>query len=237
MLKKQTGFMCFSPPVMAATFLIEIVLFIALVLHRKLNSVAKLIAASLFSLAFFQLCEYFVCGGLGVNAEVWSRLGFVFISTLPPLGLHLIYTIAGKKPDALVWTSYALMMIWIALFAFSENAFTSHQCVSNYVIFHLGAAESYAYSVYYYGILLLGVLAAMLFARKTKKPNIRQALYGMIVGYFVFLVPTATVNVIKPETMAGIPSIMCGFAVLFALILYFYILPRTRSVKALKSKI
>ena len=62
---------------MLATFLVEIILLIAVLLKRKLNMAAKLIAASLFFLAFFQLCEYFVCGGLGVNAELWSRLGFI----------------------------------------------------------------------------------------------------------------------------------------------------------------
>ena len=48
---------------------------------------------------------------------------------------------------------------------------------------------------------------------------------SLMFGYLVFLIPTATVNYIKPETRAGIPSIMCGFAVFFALILAFKILP------------
>jgi hypothetical protein len=39
-------------------------------------------------------------------------------------------------------------------------------------------------------------------------------------------------NTVKPETRQGIPSVMCGFAVLFALILAGYILPRAGKIKA-----
>ncbi len=227
MLKnKKTVFACFSPPVMLATFMIEIVLLVALLLSRKLNSVTKLIATTLFFLAFFQLAEYFVCGGLGVDAKTWSRLGFVAITTLPPLGLHLVHAIAGKKPGWIVRAGYGLMLLWIILFGFTETAFNNHICVSNYVIFNLHNNVMYYYSAYYYSLLLLGIWLAYRFARDTKKKPTQQALHGMIVGYLVFLVPTATANVISPSTMDGIPSIMCGFAVLFALILFFYIAPR-----------
>lgn len=216
---------------MLATFVVEIALLLITLTTRKLNQVTKLICATFFFLAFFQLCEYFVCGGFGVDAKVWSRLGFIAITTLPPLGLHLVHAIAGKKPGKAVWGAYALMAVWIAVFGFAETAFTNHQCVSNYVIFHLGHYFGYAYSAYYYGLLLLGIWYAMKFGDKTKKAAPRQALYGMIVGYLVFLLPTAIANTIKPETMKGIPSIMCGFAVLFALILFGYVLPRTTKDK------
>lgn len=228
---KKPMLLCFSPPVMIATFVIEIVLLIAVLATKQLNKTARLICVALFALAFFQLCEYFVCGGLGVNAALWSRLGFIAITTLPPLGLHLMFSIAGKKSKFIVPIGYTLMALWILIFGFTENAFTNHQCVSNYVIFNLHQYVGYFYSAYYYGLLLLGILLAMRFGENAKKHTQKEALYGMIVGYLVFLVPTAVVNTINPQTMAGIPSIMCGFAVIFALILFFYVLPRTTAKK------
>lgn len=228
---KKNGFYCFSPPVMLATFAIEITLLALLVIKRKLNKPAQLIVATLFFLAFFQLAEYFVCGGLGVNAETWSRLGFIAITTLPPLGIHLIHAISNKKEGPLVWTSYALMSIWIGIYAFMPNAFESHQCVSNYVIFQLNHLLGYAYSAYYYGILLLGIALALRFGEHAKKKSEKDAQFGMIIGYLVFLLPTAIANTLSPETMRGIPSIMCGFAILFALILYFYIASRVTTKK------
>jgi hypothetical protein len=228
---KKPMLMCFSPPVMLATFLVEIVLLLVTVATKKLNKTTRLICATFFVLAFFQLCEYFVCGGLGVNSVLWSRMGFVAITMLPPLGLHLMFAIANKKSKFIVPAGYLLMAGWIALFGFSENAFTNHQCVSNYVIFNLHHHVGYAYSLYYYGLLLLGILLAMRFGEKAKKKAQKEALCSMILGYAVFLVPTAVANTISPTTMAGIPSIMCGFAVLFALILFGYVLPRTTTNK------
>jgi membrane protein YdbS with pleckstrin-like domain len=58
-----------------------------------------------------------------------------------------------------------------------------------------------------------------------------EAVRGLIIGYLVFLVPTTVANTVKPSTRRGIPSIMCGFAVLFALILTLYILPRAARQK------
>ena len=228
---KKLGFFCFSPPVMIATFAIEIALLVLILFQRKINHTTKLICASLFFLALFQLCEYFVCGGMGVGALQWSRLGFIAITTLPPLGLHIIHSIANKKSGLIVWSGYALMGLWILAFGFSETIFSGHKCVSNYVIFQLHDLVGYAYSAYYYGLLLLGIALALKFGEKVKQKNQKEALYGMIIGYLVFLLPTAIANTISPETMAGIPSIMCGFAVLFALILFFYIIPRVTKPK------
>jgi hypothetical protein len=228
---KKLGFYCFSPPVMIATFAIEIALLVLIVINNKLNESAKLICATLFFLAFFQLSEYFVCGGMGAGALQWSRLGFIAITTLPPLGLHLIHSIANKKSGLIVWSGYAFMSLWIMAFGFSETIFSGHECVSNYVIFQLHDLVGYAYSAYYYGLLLLGIGLALKFGEKVKQKNQKEALYGMIIGYLVFLLPTAIANTINPETMAGIPSIMCGFAVLFALILFFYIIPRVTKPK------
>jgi hypothetical protein len=42
----------------------------------------------------------------------------------------------------------------------------------------------------------------------------------------VLMVPTTLVNLIDQNTIAGIPSIMCGFAVFLALALVFWVMPR-----------
>lgn len=210
---------------MLATFLIEIVLLIGVLLRYKMNTLAKLVATTLFMLGFFQLAEYFVCGGLGLTSQVWSRLGFAAITTLPALGMHIIHVLAGKKSGLVVWGSYAIMAAWIGIFTFAP-VFSSYECGGNYVIFNLNGRAEIPYSAYYYGILLLGIALAYRFSLEKLKKPMKQALRAMIVGYLVFLLPTAAVNTINPETTAGIPSIMCGFAVLFAFILYFYVLPR-----------
>lgn len=229
---KTTTFYCFSPPVMIATFLIEALLFIATFVRYKMSAIVRLGMAMLFFLALFQLSEYFVCGGLGVDAMVWSRIGYVAITTLPPLGIHLISDIARIKQRWHIVAGYALGLSWIILFGFSEAAFTGHQCAGNYVIFQLRSGVGGWYFLYYYTLLFVGIgIATWVAALRSTKRTVRQALHGMVIGYLVFLLPTTIVNTLNPSTMDGIPSIMCGFAILYALILTGYVLPRTARLK------
>lgn len=225
--QSRTQFNCFSPPVMLATFIIEIVLAAYAIWRYKLDIVSRLATAMLVSLAVFQLSEYFVCGGVGMTAEHWSRLGYACITMLPPLGLHLMHVLAGKRQRGMVYAAYATAVGFIAFFLLYADAFTGYQCTGNYVIFQLAVGSGSTYGLYYYGWLS----AALILGYRWSKPvqvlrQQRQAIRALAVGYLVFLIPTAIANTVKPETRLGIPSIMCGFAVIFALILALYILPR-----------
>lgn len=243
-MKRQpaTRLNCFSPPVMLATLTVESVLAIYTVWRYKLNELTKLATITLLALATFQLSEYFVCTGDGPHAVAWSRLGYVAITLLPPLGLHILHVIAGKPRRRLVAAAYASMVGFIAFFLLYHAAFIGHQCTGNYVIFQIGDRMAGLYGAYYYGWLFtalgLGIYWSSQLKRLGKKSrHAMQAVRGLIIGYLVFLLPTALANTIKPETRRGIPSVMCGFAVLFALILAFYILPRANQKRQHLDKI
>lgn len=210
---------------MLATFVVESGLLLWTLFRYKMTPAIRLASFMLFFLALFQLAEYNVCGGIGVSAEVWSRVGFVAITALPPLGLHFGHVIAGKRLGAIPVLAYATGIVWIAVFSVSEWAFSGHVCAGNYVIFQLRSDVSLLYSLYYYSWLFVAVWLNLLWARKAS-PKTRGALTAFSVGYLAFLLPTTVLNALYPSTIAGIPSIMCGFAVLFALILVFVVLPR-----------
>jgi hypothetical protein len=117
-------------------------------------------------------------------------------------------------------------------------AFIGHQCTGNYVIFQMGPYASTVYTLYYYGLLGSGIALGVKWANefKAKGEAYRKKLdcvRGLIIGYLVFLIPTALAYSVKPEYRHAIPSIMCGFAVIFALILVFYILPRAAEPKTI----
>lgn len=232
MKSKPTQFNCFSPPIMLATFIIEMVLAVYTVWRYKMNTLGRLVTVSLVALAIFQLCEYHVCGGWGVRASEWSRAGYVAITLLPPLGLHILHVIAGKSRRRLVVAAYFSMTAFIAYFTLNPSAFQGYQCTGNYVIFQIGLNGARAYGLYYYGWLVTAIGLGIKWVRQLVRRDGEQshvrlhAVRALIIGYLVFLVPTALANSVKPETRRGIPSIMCGFAVLFALILTLYILPR-----------
>lgn len=221
---------------MLATLTTETVLAIYTIWRYKMTVAARLITAMFVCLAAFQLSEYFVCTGYGLRAEQWSRLGFVMITILPPLGLHLAHVLAGKPKRRLVAASYATMVGYIGVFMFYHAAFNGHQCTGNYVIFQIGARLGGWYYFYYFAWLAAGVGLCAIWANQLMEQGrtfVKQleAVRGLIVGYLVFLIPVALANTIKPQTRRGIPSIMCGFAVILAFILAAYILPRVGELK------
>jgi hypothetical protein len=197
---------------------------------------ARLITAMFVCLGAFQLAEYFVCTGYGLRAEEWSRLGFVMITILPPLGLHLAHVLAEKPKRRLVAASYATMAAYVGVFMFYHAAFEGHQCTGNYVIFQIGARLGGFYYVYYFGWLAAGIGLSAYWSNQLMEKGHAfkkqlESVRGLIVGYLVFLIPVALANTIKPQTRRGIPSIMCGFAVILAFILAAYVLPRAGELK------
>ncbi len=119
-------------------------------------------------------------------------------------------------------------------------AFIGHQCTGNYVIFQLGPKMGGWYYVYYFGWLAAGIGLGAKWANELMKQKGQAArrrletVRAMIMGYLVFLLPVALANAVKPQTRRGIPSIMCGFAVLLALILVLYVLPRASQPRRTK---
>lgn len=233
---KGTQLNCFSPSVMVATMIIEVSLAIYTVWRYKMTIITRLATVLLLALAIFQLSEYFVCTGLGSMAAPWSRVGFVAITALPPLGLHMMHVLAGKPLRRLVYGAYVVMVAFMTFFLFSSGTFIGHKCTGNYVIFQFTANVTGDYSVYYFGWLLIGLGLGFRWAGELKaqgKAAARQlqTVQGLILGYLVFLVPSALSMTVNPAFRRGIPSVLCGFAVLFALILTLYVLPRAGEAK------
>ncbi len=224
MKNKHSTFYCFSPAVMLTTFLIELILALYVIARYKMTQLTRLVSIMLVCLATFQLAEYLVCGGLGVSSETWSRIGYVAITLLPPLGLHITHAIAKKPAGYITGLAYASSALWIGLFTFSQQAFLGHTCGGNYVIFQLKYPLGSLYFVYYYVWLFVAMYMASSFARKAK-PDVKRALKAQVFGYSAFMVPASIVNLLWPHTAVGLPSIMCGFAVTFAIVLVMVIMP------------
>lgn len=225
MSKKSTTFYCFSPAVMFATFIIETLALLYVVWRYKWNEITRLVVLILVLLATFQLAEYMVCEGTPADWFTWSRIGYVAITLLPPLGLHLAYAIAGSKKRPLLWVAYPAMIGFVAYFTFVSSSLGGHVCTGNYIIFEMMSVPSLWYGVYYFGLLLAAILVSLQFMLHSKKKQIRRALGWLIVGYSAFIVPTGLVRILDPETAPAIPSIMCGFAVILAVILVIAVLP------------
>lgn len=224
MRKSKNTFYCFSPPVMIATCIIEFGLLFYTFYRYKMTTITRVALATLALLGIFQMSEFAVCGHDTSTVAMWSRIGFISITMLPPLGIHLISLISKRVPSWTVLAAYASGIGFALVFGLHESAFQSHICAGNYAIFQLMPNLGGVYFVYYYAWLIIGIVMSLMFSIDAS-PRIRKALVFQALGHLSFLIPTGVVNAIHPETINGIPSIMCGFAVIYALTLALGIVP------------
>lgn len=210
---------------MIATFAIEIGLLLYTVIRYRMSPATRIVAATLFCLAFFQFAEFNVCEGTDGLNELYSRLGFIAITLLPPLGIHLVRTISGRGPKLLVWAAYLSALIFIVTFGFHDAAFQSNVCAGNYAVFQLMPNLGGLFFGYYYFWLLIGIGMCLYYGINGPQ-KVREALALQAFGFLSFVLPTGIVNAINPDTINAIPSVMCGFAVIYALVLVFGITPR-----------
>ncbi len=230
MNQPKTGLFCFSPPVMIATFAIEVGLAIYTLWNYNRSKIRSLVVALLVLLAAFQLAEYMICEAVGLDSLTWARIGYVAITLLPPIGIHLAYEIAESKKRPLLRASYASAGAFVIFFALIGHSIVSQACLGNYVIFDMAPGSSWGYALYYYGFVTAAMVLCALLA-KGLEPARKKALALLAYAYAAFLLPTTTVNLLAPSTIQGIPSIMCGFAVILAVILGVWIMPVVGSKK------
>lgn len=210
---------CFSPPVMLATFIIELLLAIYVRTKYGTSRLSQLIIYTLVCLAIFQGVEYRICE-LG-GATIWVQIGLVAITLLPPLGIHIVAVLSGLK--RFVITSYLLGFAYIGAFFLVTNYVQGATCGGNYVI--LETLPTTMYGVYYGLLLMLGVFEAWQARRLPHVSAANKAALGwLIVGYASFMAPLAVVYLVAPATRNGVASIMCGFAVILAFILAFRVM-------------
>ncbi|NTW61915.1 hypothetical protein HGB25_00665 [Candidatus Saccharibacteria bacterium] len=228
-MKYSNKLFCFSPPVMLATFIIEFSFAIYTLWRYKIDTVSRLAVSVLVALGVFQLAEYMVCGGLGLTNIDWARIGYVSITLLPALGIHMLSALAGKKNLALIGAAYATCAAFVVYYITNMGAISGPTCYANYAVFNTNHSIIQWFGAYYYGWLMIGTYLAWQWG--IEKPKKRMALHSMMIGYLAFLLPTTTFNILDPTTLSGIPSIMCGFAVLLAFVITLRVLPASCSVR------
>lgn len=227
-LGKKSGntFYCFSPQIMVLTFAAEMLLMMFVLVKHGLHSMShRLVVFLLLLLAIFQLSEYGVCEQLGLDNLVWARIGFVAITLLPAVGLHLIQEVRNDKNLNISHIGYLLSLLFTVTFVFF-NSFESVGCNGNYAIFELSNALSGAYFTYYYLLLLTGAILAFSGWRGNRESGRSRTLLLIVTGYASFVLPATFIHFAFDNVSSGLPSIMCGFALVFAFILALVIAKR-----------
>ncbi len=208
---RKSRFYCFTPEVMIATFIIEMILAVYVLVRYKMSSFSRSAAALVILLAGFQLAEYKIC--TDSDFLFWPVFGFIMITILPVLGLRLISLVT--KTRHFLNIGYLAMISFMVFFILSPQTNQNVMCGGNYIIFGTEERVAMLYAIYYFLFLFLGIFEVVRHERKETK-NIS---YWILAGYLSFILPTGIVYLMSPATRQAVPSIMCGFAIFFALIL------------------
>lgn len=220
--EKDITLHCFTPEVMIVTFIVEMLLAGYTFLKARNSKFGRGAIYTLVFLAFFQLSEYQICAG--ANSFLWSRIGLFSITLLPVLGIYMVSLI--NKKTWLLYLGYILSFGFITYFLLVPKAIESASCGGNYVIFSGPQSLFKFYGFYYFGFLLLAMWESFQRIKEDKKNDIlRKVLFWFIVGYLSFILPLTLVYVFIASTRAAVASVMCGFAVIFAIILALKIVP------------
>jgi len=210
---------------MLATFVIEVVLALYTAWRRQ-GKIARVAILLLLCLASFQWAEYQVCEGNPATHLAWVKFGLIGITMLPALGVHISALLTKKTP--LVSVGYAIALIFSLGFIFVPAATSGATCLGNYVLVNIGTVPiGTAYEWYYLGFIFIGILQLLwgIFSPGKTSHKLHDARIWYVVGYLSFTVPMGIVGYLRSEIGSGLPSIMCGFALLFALIIALRVIP------------
>jgi len=207
---------------MVLTFIVESALAVYVWFRYRATAFGRLVVVTLLFLAAFQLAEYQICIG---NADVfWARFGIVATTMLPAFGLHLLSMATGKRH--FLMAGYFIAIAFVGYFILAPQAIDA-VCGGNYIIFESASWVNWSYAFYYVGFLLISLWEALekIFEIKKRLAGRRTIFYLFIAGYLSFMLPMSAALLVIPSTRSGITSIMCGFAVILALLLAFKIVP------------
>jgi hypothetical protein len=215
-----TTLYCFSPPVVLATFLIEAGLAIYAWWRYRSSRYGRLATVFLFLLAGFQISEFMIC--LGNPAEIWSRVGFVCTAFLPIIAIDFVMDVRHKRVS--LAAGYALATaISLIIFGY-PGIFQDAACTGYYVVFQTqNPGFDVLYSIYYFAALFTGIFLAL--EGYGERGSNHRALFWSLIGYAFFMVPSFALYAATVITKSAFSSVLCGFAVLLALIIAFKILP------------
>jgi len=183
-----------------------------------MNSFGRTAVTILALLALFQLSEYQIC--TGSYTLFWARIGIIAVTLLPILGIHLILIL--NNTTRVLKAAYIIALASIIFFSFSSTAVTGAVCGGNYIIFQSEHAFYWLYTVYYLSLLFIGIWKSyeQMIVAKEKADKIRLSILRWIIaGYLSFMLPMAFIYAFYESARNGVASIMCGFAIIFALIL------------------
>jgi len=175
----------------------------------------------LFLLAGYQLTEVAICADVA-DAGFLPRLAFIVVTWLPALGILLVAQI-HRPPSRFLYacaismlTISAGIVTWITL---DQSFAAASVCNAVFARYAHTYPRFQLYGAYYWAGLL-GMIALSAYGIRTSKDRHRRRLLAHVyVGTLGFVLPSIAVSYFVPATRSALPSILCHFALILAVLL------------------
>lgn len=209
----------YSPWLSALTATIEIAAGIWALRSPGRRRVRIPVALLQFVLAGYQLAEIFICAN--PERTFLARLAFVDVVWLPPLALTLLVGLAqpGRGVRTAVkgaWGVAAGLAVWMAV---DPSFVVGTVCQAVLATYEHGTPFHHAFGGFYelsLGAIVFG--GAMAMARVEDRVD-RAHIADLQMGVIGFMVPAMLTQIIWKGLDPSLPSIMCHYALILALLL------------------
>lgn len=183
-------------------------------------AVLRTTAAILIFLAGYQLLEVLVCGQPGES--LWPRLAYADVIWLPALGCSLVVRLA--RPRSPHWRTASQVGLVVAggfaLWVFVDPLFVTGSVCQAVIAAYTNPSSAYELygAAYHIGLggMMFGGVAAM---THVADPVDRAHLGDVVMGTVGFVVPSLLTQVLVPEAVDAMPSVMCHYALVLGVLL------------------
>jgi hypothetical protein len=175
------------------------------------------VAGILFLLAGYQFAEVAVCAR--PSAMILSRLAYLVITWLPPLGLWLAAVLAARGGKVLrpVSLGYFAAAGGLSVWILADPGLVSRSVCELVLARYFPAAPfDVVYAAFYQTGLLAVVFGSGLAIASSDDAVARKHLANLQMGVLGFMFPAMAVRLIVAGRGDMLPSVMCHFAVILA---------------------
>jgi len=201
---------------------IELLLLINVIIFSEKNKINKISMLIIFLLMLYQVLEFLICG-LNFTGHEFTYFAFVDITFLPPFSLILILALFDLYEK---WISsiFILSFGFIIFYALTINHFEILKCTAFYASYHYPLGD--LYGTYFYIPILISIVILILkinlheSEQKTKLAKV--LLFGNIFISLPVILSFILLIFHNHQLENIIESVMCKFALVYAICLSYF---------------
>lgn len=206
---------------------VELVFVVNLLVFSQKNSINRLAIGILTILFGYQVFEFLICF-MGYTSPIVVYFAILFMTFLTPLGLLLVLKLWNLK-----FKFYPLIFIPALFFAFYFPAVLQDvvvtKCTVMYAVYNYPLG--FLYGLFYYLPVVAAIIILIIKLVKVPVSTEKNLSKILLIGYTVTFVPALLFTIFYPNFLEIIESILCKFAFLFAVSLFYFVLRNIKTVE------